>query len=161
MATKRTFSFCTNTWNPQWAMWAHLAPSGSQSEDRIRFILPTHGFSYIIKIVTCSNLLRRNDSNMKSGEYMRKMIIQSKTQEAWRKKSENSQQDLNLWPSGYQSRCSKGDVTRNDLQRRFLEQHSVATLLRHCFEYLQHCSNIATMCCAKYRRCESSRVTSP
>ena len=77
-------------------MWAHLAPSGSQSEDRIRFILPTHGFSYIIKIVTCSNLLRRNDSNMKSGEYMRKMIIQSKTQAAWRKKSENSQQDLNL-----------------------------------------------------------------
>ena len=28
----------------------------------------------------------------------------------------------------------KGDVTRNDSQRRFLAQHSVATLLRYCFE---------------------------
>ena len=27
--------------------------------------------------------------------------------------------------------------------------------------WLQHCSNIATLCCAKNRRCESSRVTSP
>ena len=54
----------------------------------------------------------------------------------------------------------KGDVTRDDSQRRFLAQHSIATLLRHCFEYLQHYSNIATLCCAKNRRCESSRVTS-
>ena len=52
-------------------------------------------------------------------------------------------------------------VMLHDSQRRFLAQHSVATLLRHCFEYLQHCSNIATLCCAKNRRCESSRVTSP
>ena len=37
----------------------------------------------------------------------------------------------------------------------------VATLLRHCCEWLQHCSNIATLCCAQNRRCESSRVTSP
>ena len=29
------------------------------------------------------------------------------------------------------------------------------------FEWLQHCSNIATLCCAKNRRFESSRVTSP
>jgi len=28
----------------------------------------------------------------------------------------------------------KGDVTRDDSQRRFLAQHSVATLYRHCFE---------------------------
>ena len=42
-----------------------------------------------------------------------------------------------------------------------LAQHSVATLLWHCFEQLQHCSNIATLCCTKNRRCESSRVTSP
>ena len=55
----------------------------------------------------------------------------------------------------------KGDVTRDDSQRRFLAQHNVATLLRHCFEWSQHCSNIATLCCAKNRRCESSRVTSP
>ena len=54
-----------------------------------------------------------------------------------------------------------GDVTREDSQRRFLAQLSVATLLRHCFEWLQHCSNIAMLCCAKNRRCESSRVTSP
>ena len=47
--------------------------------------------------------------------------------------------------------------------RRFattnLAQHSVVTLLRHCFEWLQHCSNIATLCWAKNRRCESSCVT--
>ena len=54
----------------------------------------------------------------------------------------------------------KGDVTRDDSQRRFLAQRSVATtLLRHCFEWLQHCSTIATLCCAKNRRCESSRAT--
>ena len=27
----------------------------------------------------------------------------------------------------------KGDVTRNDSQRRFLAQHSITTLLRRCF----------------------------
>ena len=47
------------------------------------------------------------------------------------------------------------------MQRQLLAQRSVAILLRHCFEWLQHCSNIATLCCAKNRRCESSRVTSP
>ena len=52
-------------------------------------------------------------------------------------------------------------VTRDDSQRRFLEQPSVETLLRHCFKWLQHCSNIATLCCAKNCCCESSRVTSP
>ena len=31
----------------------------------------------------------------------------------------------------------------------FLAQHSVATLLRHCFEWLQHCFNIAALFCAK------------
>ena len=34
-------------------------------------------------------------------------------------------------------------------------------LLRHYVEWLQHCSNIATLCCAKNRRCEWSFVTSP
>ena len=38
-------------------------------------------------------------------------------------------------------------------------QHGIATLMRRCFELL-HCSNIATLCCAKSRHCESSRVTS-
>ena len=56
----------------------------------------------------------------------------------------------------------KGDVTRDNSQRRFLAQDGVATsLLRHCFEWLQHCPSIATLCCAKNRRCESSRVTTP
>ena len=41
-------------------------------------------------------------------------------------------------------------------QRRVLAQHSVAKLLRHCFERLEDRSNIniATLCCAKNRRCE-------
>ena len=56
----------------------------------------------------------------------------------------------------------KDDVTRDDSPRRFLApQHSDATLLRHCLEYVQHCPNIAALCCAKNRPCESSRVTSP
>ena len=33
--------------------------------------------------------------------------------------------------------------------------------LQHCFQWLEHCSNIATLCCAKNHRCESSRVASP
>ena len=55
----------------------------------------------------------------------------------------------------------QGDVTRDDSQRRFLAQYSVATLLLYCFEGWQHCSNIGKLCCAKNLRCESSRVTSP
>ena len=47
---------------------------------------------------------------------------------------------------------------RND---DFLAQISITILLRHCFEWLQHCSNIAALCCAQNRRCESSLVTSP
>ena len=54
----------------------------------------------------------------------------------------------------------KVDVARDDSQRRFLAKHSITTSLRHCFEWLQHCSNIATLCFAQNRRCESSRVTS-
>ena len=42
-----------------------------------------------------------------------------------------------------------------------LAQRSITTLLRHCFEYFQHCSNMASLCCAKHRRCKSSHVTSP
>ena len=55
----------------------------------------------------------------------------------------------------------EGDVTRHDSQRRFWAQHRVAALLQRCFEWLQHCSNIATPCRAKNRPCESSGVTSP
>ena len=43
-------------------------------------------------------------------------------------------------------------IRNDDFQHNI---YSVATLLRHCFQQLQHCSNIATMCCAKNRRCES------
>ena len=57
--------------------------------------------------------------------------------------------------------ATEGDVTLGDSQRRFLAQHSVATLLGHCVEWLQHCSNIAALCYAKNRCCESSCVTSP
>ena len=53
----------------------------------------------------------------KSSEYMRKMFIQSKTQAAWMKKSENSQQELNLWPSGYQSRWSNVNVMLHETIR--------------------------------------------
>ena len=53
----------------------------------------------------------------------------------------------------------KGDS--DDSQRRFLARHSIATLLLHCFDWLQHCSYIATLCCAKTCRCKSSHVTSP
>ena len=40
----------------------------------------------------------------------------------------------------------KGDATRDDSKRRFLAQQSFATLLRHCFEQFQLCSNIVTLC---------------
>ena len=52
----------------------------------------------------------------------------------------------------------KGDVTRDGLQRRFLTQLIISTLLQNCFECFQHCSNISALCCAKNRRCESSRL---
>ena len=43
------------------------------------------------------------------------------------------------------------------MQLRFFAQHSISTL----FRMVQHCSNIATLCCAKNGRCVSSRVTTP
>ena len=52
----------------------------------------------------------------------------------------------------------KDDVTLYDSQQRFLAQHSVTALLWRCFEWLQHCSNIAMLCCAENRRCKSSRL---
>ena len=56
----------------------------------------------------------------------------------------------------------KGDDTREDSQQRFLaRQHSVA-MLEQCCNHLKQCrNNVATLCCAKNRCCESSRVTSP
>ena len=49
----------------------------------------------------------------------------------------------------------------DDLQRRFLGQHSVAMLVQCFNNSKQHRNNVATLCCAKNRRCESSRLTSP
>ena len=56
---------------------------------------------------------------------------------------------------------SKGDVTRNDSQQRFLAQHSVAMLEQCCNSSKQCGKNVASLCWAKNRRCESFRVTSP
>ena len=56
---------------------------------------------------------------------------------------------------------TKGDVTRDNSQPRFLAQHSFAMLEQYCSYSKQCCNNVATLCCAKNRRCESSRVTSP
>ena len=46
-------------------------------------------------------------------------------------------------------------------QRRFFTQHIVA-MLEQCCKHLKQCrNNVATLCYAKNRRCESSRVKSP
>ena len=50
------------------------------------------------------------------------------------------------------------ETIRND---DFLAQHSVATLLQHCFQWFRHPFNIAVLCCAKNGHCESSRVKAP
>ena len=58
-------------------------------------------------------------------------------------------------------RKCQGDVTRGDSQRRFLAQRSVGMLERY-FNHSKQCrSNVATLHCAKDRRCESFRATSP
>ena len=57
-------------------------------------------------------------------------------------------------------RRTKGDAARNDSQRRLLAQHSVA-MLERCCNHSKLCrNNVETLCCAKNRRCESSRITS-
>ena len=48
-----------------------------------------------------------------------------------------------------------GDVTQDNSQRRFLARHSVK-MLDQCCNYSKQChNNVATLCCAKNRRCES------
>ena len=54
---------------------------------------------------------------------------------------------------------AKGDVTRDDSQRRFLAQHIVAMLEQCCNYSKPCCNNVVTLCCPKNRRCES--ITSP
>ena len=76
--------------------------------------------------------------------------------------------DVSITRSSVSSFCTRRrrvapckGVTRDDSQRRFLAQHSVA-MLEQCCNYSKQCrNNVATLCCAKNRRCESSRVTSP
>ena len=59
------------------------------------------------------------------------------------------------------SNRSKGDITWDDLQRRFLAQHRVQTLEQYC-SYSKQCNNnVVTLCYAKNDRCESSQVTTP
>ena len=61
-----------------------------------------------------------------------------------------------------QSVGSKGDVTRDDSQRRFLAQHGAAMLEQCCNDSKQCRNNVATMLQrAENRRYESSLVTSP
>ena len=62
---------------------------------------------------------------------------------------------------GVISSLTYGDVTRDYRQRQFLAQHSVAVLEQRCNHSKQYRNNVATLCCAKNRRCESFRVTSP
>ena len=51
---------------------------------------------------------------------------------------------------------SKGDFTRDDLQRQFLAQQSVA-MLEQCCDHSKQCrNNDAMLCCTKNRRGESS-----
>ena len=64
-------------------------------------------------------------------------------------------------PTRAAAKETKSDVTRDNSQRRFLAQHSVA-MLEQCCNHSKQCRhNVATLCCAKNRRCESSCVTSP
>ena len=59
------------------------------------------------------------------------------------------------------SKHTEGDAKRDDSQRRFSALHSVA-MLEQCCDHLKQCrGNVAKLCCAKNRRCESSGVTSP
>ena len=55
----------------------------------------------------------------------------------------------------------KADVIRDNSQRRFLAQHSVA-MVEQCCKHSKQCrNNVVMLGCAKNRRCESSRVISP
>ena len=56
---------------------------------------------------------------------------------------------------------TKGEVTRDDSQRRFLAKHSAMLQCCSCNHLKQYRNNVATLCCGKNRRCQSSRVTSP
>ena len=59
--TPKNFAFCGNkAENPKRERYVYLARSGSQSEHRIRFILPARGASHIVRHVGCSPFNRKN-----------------------------------------------------------------------------------------------------
>ena len=50
----------------------------------------------------------------------------------------------------------------NIRQQQFFAQHNLTAILEQCCNHSkQCCNNVATLCCAKNRPCESSRLTSP
>ena len=54
---------------------------------------------------------------------------------------------------------ARGEVTRDNSKPQFLAQQSVAMLKQCCNHSKQYRNNVATLYCAKNRRCELSRVT--
>ena len=63
-------------------------------------------------------------------------------------------------PKRFGSRAPSEFLTRDDSQRRFF-LISVA-MLEQCCNHMKQCrNNVEMTCCAKNRRCEPSRVTSP
>ena len=55
---------------------------------------------------------------------------------------------------------TKRDVTPDDSQQRFLAQHNAA-MLEQCCNHSKQCrNNVATLCCARNRRCETSETSS-
>ena len=59
---------------------------------------------------------------------------------------------------GRNCRCESSRVTRDNSQPRFLAQHRVAMLEQYCNPSKQCRNNVATLCCAKNRRCESNSL---
>ena len=56
MAKKRTFTWGKNMVNPKQARLAHLACLGCQSECKIHFTLPAHGFRDRYDVITFAHL---------------------------------------------------------------------------------------------------------
>ena len=57
--------------------------------------------------------------------------------------------------------CCKGDVARDDSQRRFSAEQYCVAMMEQCCNHSKQCrNNVVMLCCTKNRRSESSRVTS-
>ena len=66
-----------------------------------------------------------------------------------------------IWGAREKELGSREKIKNDDSQQRFLAQHSVA-MLEQCCNHSKQCRNdVATLCCSKNRRRESSRVKSP